>query len=199
MSWVPAFAGMTVWVGGNIMRWLQKRADNVMAFLMAVTFVIFIIQIAMRYLAKFNLVTPWVWTVDLTSTAFVWIVLFGGGVALSESDHVKFDTVYNMFGVGVRRVMAIMSSLVIVAALVYSLPAVWEWLSLLHRFGKPNATLKYPFTDGKSILIAHIYGIYFLFAAALIIRYTIRAVRLLLGAAPEDLDAPAIAHEGGPS
>ena len=181
------------------MRWLHKRADNILALLMAAMFIVFIIQIVMRYLAKFNLVTPWVWTVDFTSTTFLWVVLFGGGVALAESDHVKFDTVYNMFDVGVRRIMALIASIAIVGLLVFSLPAVWEWLSLLHRFGKPNATLKYPFTDGKPILVVHIYGMYFVFAGAIILRYSYRAVRLLMGARPEDLETPAIHTEGATS
>jgi C4-dicarboxylate transporter, DctQ subunit len=179
------------------MRFLQRRADNFIALLLAVVFVTFIIQIVMRYLAKFNLVTPYIWTQDLTSSAFVWIVLFGGGVALVESDHVKFDTVYNLFGVGPRRIMQIITSLAIVGFFIYSMPAVWDYIASKYRFGSPNATLKWPFTDGKPILIAHIYGIYLLFAVAVIIRYFIRAVRLCMGAAPEDLDPPAIQPDGG--
>jgi C4-dicarboxylate transporter, DctQ subunit len=181
------------------MRFLQRRADNVIAFLMVVIFVTFIIQIFMRYLAQFQLAKPYIWTQDLTSSVFVWIILFGGGVALVESDHVKFDTVYNLFGVGVRRIMSIITSLAIVGFFLYSLPAVWEYLSVLHRFGKPNATLKWPFSDDKPILIAHIYSIYLVFAVVVMIRYAVRAVRLIMGAAPEDLDPPMIEHEGGAS
>jgi C4-dicarboxylate transporter, DctQ subunit len=179
------------------MRVLQRRADTVIALLMMVVFITFIIQITMRYLAKFDLVTPYIWTQDMTSSAFLWIILFGGGVALVESDHVKFDTVYNLFGVGARRIMAIITSLAIVGFFLYSLPAVWDYLAVLQRFNKPNATLKWPFTDGKPVLIAHIYGIYLLFAAAVIARYAYRAVRLIMGAAPEDLDPPAIQPESG--
>ncbi len=181
------------------MRFFQRRADDFIALLMAVMFVTFIVQIAMRYMAKFKLVTPYIWTQDLTSSVFVWVVLFGGGVALIESDHVKFDTVYNLFGVGPRRIMSIITSLAIVGFFLYSLPAVWEYLSVLHRFGKPNATLKWPFSNDKPILIAHIYAIYLLFAGAVMLRYGIRAVRLMMGATPEDLDPPAIVHEGGHS
>ncbi|MBM3571575.1 MAG: TRAP transporter small permease subunit [Alphaproteobacteria bacterium] len=173
------------------MRLLRRLTHHVMAFLMAVIFVTFMVQVAMRYLAKFELVTPFIWTQDMTSSAFLWVILFGGGVALAQADQVKFDTVYNMFGPGARRIMAILASLAIVGLFIYSLPAVWDYLSILSRFGKPNPTLKYPFTDGKPVLVAHIYGIYLVFAAGVIIRYAMRAARLMMGATPERLDSPA--------
>jgi C4-dicarboxylate transporter, DctQ subunit len=98
--------------------------------------------------------------------------------------------IYNAVGENTRRVMAIVSSLAIVGLLAWSLPAVWDYLALLHRFNKPNPTLKFPFTD-KPILVAHIYSVYLIFAAAIILRYTIRAIRLIFGARLEDIDPPA--------
>ena len=173
------------------MRWLHRRVDDFMAFLMAVTFAIFILQIATRYLAKYQLASDFSWTLDLTSTSFLWIIFFGGAFALSESDHVKFDMVYNLFGVGMRRVMAVITSLSIVGLFAWSLPAVWKYLSFLHMLGKPNPTMKIPFSGGAPITISVIYSIYIVFALAIIWRYGSRAVRMLLGATPESLDQPA--------
>lgn len=181
------------------MRWLHKRADDFMAFMMALTFGVFILQVATRYLAKFQLASDFSWTLDLTSTLFIWIIFFGGAFVLTETDHVKFDMVYNLFGTGMKRVMALITSTAIVALFLWSLPAVWKYLSFLHMLGKPNPTMKIPFSGGLPVTISVIYSIYLVFALAMIVRYTLRAARLLLGATPESLDPPLIAMEDGAS
>ena len=170
------------------MRWLHKRADDVMALMMALTFAVFILQVATRYLAKFQLASDFTWTLDLTSTLFVWIIFFGGAFVLTEPDHVKFDMVYNLFGVRGRRLMALITSTAIVALFLWSLPAVWKYLSFLHMLGKPNPTMKIPFSGGLPITVSVIYSIYLAFSLAMIVRYGLRAIRLLGGATPESLD-----------
>ena len=181
------------------MAWLNRRAEDVMALLMAMTFGVFLLQVLTRYLAKYQMGGDFIWTLDFTSSCFLWIIFFGGAFALLESDHVKFDMFYNMFGTGARRVMSIIAALSIVVLFAWSLPATLEYLSVLWRFGKPNPTLKIPFSGGKPVLVAALYAIYPVFAVAMIVRYAIRAGRLILGATPESLDPPAITPEGAPS
>jgi TRAP-type C4-dicarboxylate transport system permease small subunit len=178
------------------MRVLRRLADAVMALLMAVTFGVFLLQVLTRYLAKYQMGGDFIWTLDLTSSCFLWIIFFGGAFVLTERDHVKFDMFYNMFGPAVRRIMAIFTALAIVALFAWSLPGVWDYLSALWRFGKPNSTLKIPFSGGKPVLNAAVYSIYLVFALAMIVRYGIRAVRLILGATPDNLDLPAVGAEG---
>lgn len=185
---------------GGVSSWLRKRADDFMALLMAVTFAVFILQVVTRYLAKFQIGGDFVWTLDLTSTCMLWMIFFGGGFVLAENDHVKFDMIYNLYGPGARRAMSIFAALSIVGLFLVSLPAVWAYLSFLYNIGKPNPTLKWPLSGGSAVSVAAIYSVYLGFAVATIFRYASRAIRMILGTAPENLEAPAIqSHEGGQS
>jgi C4-dicarboxylate transporter, DctQ subunit len=172
-----------------IERWLNRLADNVMAYLMAAMFAVFILQIVTRYLAKYQIASDFTWTLDFCSSAMVWIIFFGGAFAMAESDHVKFDMIYNLFGPSTKRIVSIFTNLSIAAIFAVSMPAIWKWMSFLVRMGKSNPTLKLPFT-GAAIPVWAIYSIYVAFAAAIIARCLWRSLRLMGGADADRLDVP---------
>jgi C4-dicarboxylate transporter, DctQ subunit len=175
----------------NLRGWLNRRCDDVVALLMATMFCVFIVQIITRYLAKYQLGSDFGWTMDFSSTCMVWIVFFGGAFALVESDHVKFDMIYNLFSTPVRKVLSIVTSLIIAGLFAWSLPAVWAYLAFLYKIGKPNSTMRNFFT-GELIYVSTIYSIYLAFAVAIIWRYASRAVRLMMGEAYATLDGPPV-------
>jgi C4-dicarboxylate transporter, DctQ subunit len=175
----------------NLRGWLNRRIDDVMALLMAMMFCVFIVQIITRYLAKYQLGSDFGWTMDFSSTCMVWLIFFGGAFALIETDHVKFDMIYNLFSTPMRKVLSILTSLTIVALFAWSLPAVWAYLAFLYKIGKPNSTMRNFFT-GELIYVSTIYSIYLAFAVAIIWRYTSRAIRLMMGHAYETLDGPPV-------
>jgi C4-dicarboxylate transporter, DctQ subunit len=178
-------------------RWFKQRSDDFMGFLMAVMFGVFILQIITRYLAKFQLASDFGWTMDLSSTCMIWLIFFGGAFALIETDHVKFDMIYNLFPRQARRWISVFTSLAIAGLFLWSFPAVWKYLSWLYDKGKPNSALRNPFT-GNLIYISTIYGIYVPFALAIIWRYSSRAVRLIMGQRYETLDGPELDAAGQP-
>jgi TRAP-type C4-dicarboxylate transport system permease small subunit len=122
----------------------------------------------------------------------VWLIFFGGAFALVETDHVKFDMIYNLFSTRMRKVLSIFTSLTIAALFAWSLPAVWTYLAFLYKIGKPNSTMRNFFT-GDLIYVSTIYSIYLAFAVAIIWRYTSRAIRLMMGHPYETLDGPPVA------
>ena len=63
-----------------------------------------------------------------------------------------------------------------------------SWLGQLYRWNKPNPTLKIPLTD-IAVPMWWIYSIYAVFAVMVIAHYLYRAVRLIGGAKPHELDA----------
>jgi C4-dicarboxylate transporter, DctQ subunit len=180
----------------RVQRWLDTCADHIMAFLMALMFGTFILQIVSRYLAKYQIAADFTWTLDLCSTTMVWIIFFGGAFALAEADHVRFDMIFNLFSPQRQRLVAIFTNLSIAVIFAVSMPAIWKWMSFLVRMGKPNPTLKVPFT-GDAVPVYAIYGIYVAFALAIIARCIWRSLRLIAGATADDLDAPAIVPTEG--
>ncbi|MBV1694514.1 MAG: TRAP transporter small permease subunit [Hyphomicrobiales bacterium] len=190
---------MTTSAAGRGVTMLRKFANHLAGALMAIMFATFILQIVMRYLAKYQIASGgFVWTQDLTTTCLVWVVFLGGGLALADSDHVKFDMFYNLFGDAGQRVMALITSVMIASVLAWSLPATLQsWLGLLFRWNKPNPTLKVPFTD-VAVPMWFIFGVYAVFAVAIIVQYAWRAFRLAAGNQPGSLAATTGVETGTP-
>lgn len=156
------------------LRWLQDRADNVAAGLLAVMFLSFIVQIVTRYVLN----APLGWTVELCLTMWLWVVFWGSAFTLTERDHVKFDLLYLAGSPKVRRVLALVSAVAILAGFVAALPATIDYITFYKI--KKSATLR--------IRLDYVFSVYALFAIAIIVRYGLRAIHLIRGGEPDELD-----------
>src|SRR5690606_24079114 len=83
----------------SLAAWLGRRAENVAAALLAVVFVSFILQIAFRYLLGW----PVGWTLEVSTLAWMWLVLWGAAFVVRERDDIRFDIVYSTVPAGLRR------------------------------------------------------------------------------------------------
>src|SRR5690349_2430944 len=95
---------------GESLRWLQRRAENIAALLLAVMFAAFVIQVVFRYVFNF----PVGWASELTVATWLWLVLFGSAFVLGEKEEIRFDLIYSSVRPRVRIGMAIASALVLV-------------------------------------------------------------------------------------
>jgi C4-dicarboxylate transporter, DctQ subunit len=138
-------------------RWLHRRAEDVMAALLGVMFVAFLLQIVFRYFFSF----PVGWTSELTVAAWLWLVLWGSAFVLTEKEEVRFDLVYSAVGPRTRRVMAFLTSVVLVALYGMSLPATWSYVTFM----------KVERSSYLHVRLDWMYSIYLLFAVAVIVRY----------------------------
>jgi TRAP-type C4-dicarboxylate transport system permease small subunit len=155
-------------------RWLRRRAENVAAALLAVMFVAFIVQIVFRYLLDF----PIGWTSELTVITWLWLVLWGAAFVVTEREEIRFDLIYATVGSGPRRVMAIISALALLALYLFSLPAVFDYVTFMRV--QATAYLKIRFD--------YLFSIYVIFAVAVIVRYLWILWNALRGKGPEDFD-----------
>ena len=71
--------------------------------LLAVMFLAFIVQIVFRYLLNF----PIGWTSELSTVAWIWLVLWGAAFVLREDEEIRFDLIYGSVGARTRRAMVI--------------------------------------------------------------------------------------------
>ncbi len=158
--------------------WLRRRAEDVAAGLLAVMFLTFLIQIFTRYVINY----PLAWTLEVCLTAWLWLVFWGAAFILDDRDHVKFDMFYLAASQRVRRILALVTAVAILAGFLAALPATWDYISFYKI--KKSATLR--------IRLDIVFSVYGIFAVAIITRYALRARELLRGAAP---DAVARPHE----
>jgi C4-dicarboxylate transporter DctQ subunit len=153
----------------------RNMAEGVAALMMAAIFCTFILQIAVRYAVG----SQWFvftfgnsidasyfgWTVELILVLWLWTIFWGTAFVVRDSDHVTFDIIYNMAGRKTRTALAIIGALIIAAALWSSIGPTYDRMKLLRL--KSSATLP--------VQMLPIYSIYFVFLAAVGLRYLLRA------------------------
>jgi TRAP-type C4-dicarboxylate transport system permease small subunit len=158
--------------------WLRRRAEDLLAAMLAVMFLAFLLQIAFRYLLNF----PVGWTSELTTITWLWGVLWGAAFVVKEREEVRFDLIYGAFGARTRRIAGICTGVAIVALYAVSLPATLDYV----RFMKVERTAY------LKIRFDHLFSIYVLFVVAVIARYVWILSRLLRGQDPTGADLPAV-------
>ena len=155
-------------------RWLQRRAENVLAGLLGVMFFAFMVQIVFRYFFNF----PTGWTTELTVVTWLWMVLWGAAFVVKESEEIRIDLLTSMVGARGRLVMALIVGVAIVILYAVSLPATWSYVSFMKV--ERSSYLKIPMN--------WLFSIYLFFVVAVIVRYLWLLWDVLRGKAPEEAD-----------
>jgi TRAP-type C4-dicarboxylate transport system permease small subunit len=138
-------------------RWLQRRAENVMAALLGLMFVAFLLQIVFRYFLNF----PVGWTSELTVAAWLWLVLWGSAFVLKEEEEIRFDLLYSAVGRRARRVMGILAGIALLVLYGMSFPAAWSYVTFM----------KVERSSYLHVRLDWMYSIFLVFIAAVIARY----------------------------
>ncbi len=152
---------------------LAKAAEWVAAGMLAAIFATFLLQIVARYIFGWSLG----WTIELSLSLWLWLVLFSCAFVLRERDHVKFDVLVLSLRPGARRLCAVLSSLCILVALVASVPDSWDYVTFYKI--KNSAVFRIP--------LIWVFSIYLVFLGVVILRYGWRIVAIFRGYNP-DLD-----------
>lgn len=137
--------------------WLRRRVENVAVALIATMFICFLLQIAFRYLLN----QPLGWTEEVTVLCWLWGVLWCASFVLSDEEEVRFDVVYELVPVRVRRIFTVISSIALILLLVVSLPATWKYVTFMKREHSAYLHMRFDF----------LYSIYLIFALACIVKH----------------------------
>jgi C4-dicarboxylate transporter DctQ subunit len=158
----------------RIGRWLYRRAENVLAAMLAAMFAAFIIQIIFRYVLNL----PVGWTSEISAMLWIWLVLFGAAFVLREEEEIRFDLIYAAVGPKIRRVMFLIAAAALVLLYVVSFPAVVDYVTFM----------KVESTAYLNIRFDWLFSIYVVFVVAVIVRYLWLGWRALRGEAPQEID-----------
>lgn len=154
--------------------WLRRRAENVIAALLAIMFGAFIVQIVFRYAFNF----PIGWTTELTLITWLWLVLFGAAFVVREDEEIRFDLIYGAMTGRARLVTSLVTGIFLIAMYVMSFPAVLDYVLFM----------KVQQTSYLDIRFDILYIIYPVFALAIIVRYGWLLWTAIRGRAPEAFD-----------
>ncbi len=152
--------------------WLSRGAEFIVATLLATMFLTFILQIFARYI----LLTPYGWTLELCLILWLWIVFFGCAFVVRHREHVTFDIFYNSAPVALRRMLSLVICLSIMVGMAWALLPTWDYIDWMKI--RKTTTVENPLT-GSKIPLRTIFSIYALFMVALIARYAWRLVQVI--------------------
>ena len=158
----------------GLVGWMRRRAENVVALLLAIMFVAFILQIVFRYF----LIFPIGWPSELSVIAWLYITLLGSAFWLKESEEVRFDLLSGRLGPGGRRVVGFVVALSAVVLFGMALPATVKYV----------AFMKVESSSYLKIRLDVLYSVYVVFAVAIIVRYGWALVGAVRGRATEEAD-----------
>ena len=141
----------------------------------AVLFVLFCLQIIVRYIiSKFTgLVVPW--TVEVEQTCFLWVALLGACYVQRNRGHVVFTLVYDSLKVKGKAVLSLISSLLVSFAcavtLIPSLKYVWGLMArqqVTSLLKIPKTVVFFPYVIFTALILA--YGLIEVFEAVMVLK-----------------------------
>ena len=154
--------------------WAQRRAEDVSVVLLLAMFLVFLLQIAARYV--FNM--PMGWTHEVSVMLWIWLVLFGASFVIKDSEEMRFDLLYAAVSARGRRILVAITSVAAVILLAISFPGAWDYVTFM----------KVEKTAYLRIRFDYLYIIYILFVVAMILRQLWFGWNAIFGAAPEEFD-----------
>jgi C4-dicarboxylate transporter, DctQ subunit len=158
----------------DVVGWIRRRAENVVAGLLGIMFAAFIAQIVFRYVFNF----PIGWSSEVSVITWLYMTLLGSAFWLKESEEVRFDLISDKLGPLGRRVVGLVVAVAAVVLFGMALPATVKYV----------AFMKVESTSYLKIRFDVLYSVYVVFAVAVVVRYVWAIVSLLRGDAPEEVD-----------
>jgi C4-dicarboxylate transporter, DctQ subunit len=156
----------------KLFRALARTAEAVAAGLLAVIFLAFIAQIALRYL--FDL--PVGWTAEISLVAWLWLILWGSAFVLRDEEEIRIELLRAFFGPRGQRILSSLGSIAIVVLFALALPATWDYITFMKVESSSYLKIRFDW----------LYSIYLVFAVAVIARHLWLVVNALRGRAPSE-------------
>jgi len=144
---------------------LRRGAELVGALLLAAMFGAFLLQVFMRYVVN----RPLEWTLEVCLITYVWFVFWTLAFLMDEREQIAFSLFYQAAAPPVRRVLALISTVLIVGFFIAALPATVDFISFMAIDTTWVLHLRFDL----------VFGVFLLFMLAVIWRQLVRLRRLL--------------------
>ena len=152
----------------GLFSWARRRAENLLAALLAVMFCAFLLQIFTRFVT----VTPLSWTSEVSTFAWLWGILWGAALVLRDDEEIRFDLIYTRVSPFLRRCFNACASGIVVLVFCYSLPAVADYVFFM----------KVERSAYLGLRMDWVFSVYLVFAIAMIMRHLAIVLRAIFPA-----------------
>lgn len=166
----------------TLIKWFTRGAEFIAAMSLAAIFVTFLLQIIFRYVPFLE---PIGWSVVVISLLWVFVIFFGCSFIVREADHVTFDVLYLAAPLRIRKYLALLTAVLMIAAMVYAFPSMWETVFANRLMElKKIQTIRIPIT-GDKIAIKWLFAPFVMLMVVVTIRYVWRIYTVLRFGPPE--------------
>jgi TRAP-type C4-dicarboxylate transport system permease small subunit len=152
----------------SILRFARRRAENLLAALLAVMFGAFLLQIFTRYVTA----APLSWTSEVSTFAWLWGILWGAALVLRDDEEIRFDLIHSRMPILIRRIFNVAASGAVVLVFAYSLPAMADYVLFMKVERSAYLGLRMDWA----------FSVYLIFAIAMIMRHAAIMLRALFPA-----------------
>ena len=112
---------------------MKRAAAAVSALLVAAVLAAVLVGVARRYLFG----APLVWIDELTVVLFIWCIFWTAALVVPLREHVAFDLLHDALPERARRVVTMVSCVLVGAALLAALPSITSFILFLWRERTP--------------------------------------------------------------
>jgi TRAP-type C4-dicarboxylate transport system permease small subunit len=134
-------------------------AESVAAAVFGLLFLVFVIQVAMRFLFS----QPLAWSDELIVVLYILMVFWTAATLLKEREHVMLDLVYEMLPPGGRRIFALLGAGLTAGLMLYLLPQAYDYVQFMHREKTPVLDIPFSYVFAPFILFVAIVGVQYLY------------------------------------
>ena len=134
---------------------VERIEEGVTVAFFLVMFATIVIGVFWRYVLD----SPLIWTVNVATVAFIWVIMVGSGLANRDDEHIQFDLLYMRMPIGARRWARVLGNLLIIVPFAIAIPHTIDYL----RFVRGNKV------TGVNLTFDWAYGCVLIFLVATIL------------------------------
>lgn len=138
-------------------------------------------QIVFRYVLGW----PVGWTIEVSTLAWMWLVLWGAAFVVTERDEIRFDILYGAVSERVRRGFVVLTALALVGLFTISFPAVIDYVMFMRR----------EHASYINVRLDYLFSVYIVFALAVVVRYLWLCWKAIKGDTPALTDPSRLRDE----
>jgi len=144
---------------------LRKFTEIVAVGLLTAMFLVFLLQIFMRYVVN----QPLGWTLEASVILYIWAVFWTSAFLLDESEHIAFTILADAARPRVRAMMKLAGHVILGIAFISALPGVVDYVTFMKIDTSPVIGIRFDY----------VFSIFVVFMAAVIIRSILGAYKIL--------------------
>lgn len=143
----------------------RRVAEAIAAAVFALLFLVFVVQVAMRFL--FN--KPLAWSDELIVVLYILMVFWSAATLLKEKEHVMLDLVYAALPPGGQRIFGLIGAGLTAGLLLVLLPEAFDYVRFMHREKTPVLDIPFSFVFAPFVFFITVIGL----------QYVVKFCRLL--------------------